>query len=440
MFVAKNCCHIFNCRRVVRPGSHGVLLVVLPLLMLVGAVTGNAQQPAEFPEDRLTLATAVQLALRMDDPALQRLELRAQALEEAAVADAQLPDPMITGQMANVPTDSFRFDRDGMTQAVRVGLRQEFPAGKTLAIKGQRRRDEAAVQRSNRSLELERIRLETRQLWFSLFYHDQAVHIIQRSRKAVAEQIDSLVARFATGRMNAQDVLRTELELALLDDQITEHQRQADVQRAGLARWIGTAAQSTLPDKLPVLPEPPALQDMESELVNHPTVVVEDAQAAVVANDIRLAEQAYKPAWALEGGYGLRTERPDLASVGLTLSLPLFTSKRQDRRWAAAVQQHSAELLDRDLLLLELRRDLQQTWADWGRLNERVRLYRQAVGERAQQTAEASMTTYANNQTDFAELIRSQLAELEVELKRVELETDAAQAWARLAYLAGEPS
>nr|MDA3934123.1 TolC family protein [Gammaproteobacteria bacterium] len=251
MFVAKNCCHIFNCRRAARPGLHGVVQIVLPLLMLAGSVTSNAQQPAEFPEDRLTLATAVQLALRMDDPALQRLELRAQALEEAAVADAQLPDPMITGQIANVPTDSFRFDRDGMTQAVRVGLRQEFPAGKTLAIKGQRRRDEAAVQRSNRSLELERIRLETRQLWFSLFYHDQAVHIIQRSRKAVAEQIDSLAARFATGRMHAQDLLRTELELSLLDDQITEHQRQADVRRAGLARWIGTAAHSALPDNLP---------------------------------------------------------------------------------------------------------------------------------------------------------------------------------------------
>ena len=136
----------------------------------------------------------------------------------------------------------------------------------------------------------------------------------------------------------------------------------------------------------------------------------------------------------------MRTELPNLASVGVTLSLPLFVDQRQNRQRAAAVQQLGAERLDRDLLLHELRRRLLADHASYRRLDQRVALYTSLLRERAGQTAQAAITTYANNQTDFAELIRSQLAELDAEVEQAELETRRAQMWARLAWLTGEPS
>ncbi|PHQ56654.1 MAG: hypothetical protein COA29_04085, partial [Porticoccus sp.] len=59
----------------------------------------------------LTLAEAVETALTAQDPEFERFTARAEALEQRAVADAQLPDPKITAQVANVPTDSFEFDQ-----------------------------------------------------------------------------------------------------------------------------------------------------------------------------------------------------------------------------------------------------------------------------------------------------------------------------------------
>lgn len=382
------------------------------------------------------LERAVALALRSDDPALQRLQARADALREQAVADAQLPDPEITGSLANVPTDSFRFDRDNMTQ-IRVGVRQSFPAGNSLDIRRQQRLQQAETALQQQALERARIALDVRSSWFELFYHQQAMASIERSQAAVAQQIEALSAGFASGRLHAQDLTRAELESALLDDRHRDHRRHSERLRAALARYIGTVADAPLPDEWPKLADLPAYEQMEAWLVKHPAVAVEAAQAAVAEHDIGLAEQAYKPTWGLEAGYGLRTERPDLASIGVTLSVPIFTGKRQDRRRAAAIGQHSAELLDRDLLLLELRRDLQQAWSDWQGLGERVALYRQLIEARAVQTAQASLTTYANGQTDFAKLMRSQLALLEVQLKRMQVQSEQAQAWARLIYLSG---
>jgi len=414
-----------------------LLLLLLWQLSLTAMAQGlSAPVTAGDSQPTLRLDRAVALAVNNDDPALQRLQSRADALRQQAVADAQLPDPEITGSLANVPTDSLRFDRDNMTQ-IRVGVRQQFPAGRSLDIRRQQRLQQADVELQRQALERLRIALDVRELWFELFYHQRAIALIKRSKAAVSEQIGALSAGFATGRLQAQDISRAELEAALLEDQRRDHQIQQQRLQAGLARYIGTTAHDPLPEQWPPLADFSDIDSIEALLIRHPAVAVEAAQAAAVEHDIELAKQAYKPAWAVEAGYGLRTARPDLASIGVTLSLPIFTNKRQDQRRAAAIGQHSAELLDRDLLLLQLRRDLQQSWADWQGLGERVSLYQQLIEARARQTTAASLSTYANGQTDFAELMRSQLALLEVQLKRVKVQSERARAWAKLAYLSG---
>lgn len=415
-------------RSLLLPGRAALALILLPALACAG--------PDESA-DRLTLDRAVEIALAGDDPAKTRHEARAEALEARAVADAQLPDPMVTGQMANLPVDSFALDEHAMTQ-IRFGVRQEFPPGRTLALRGDRQRSAAAAERARARLTERDIALSVREAWFDVAWHERAATIIQASRDSVARQVDSLSARFATGRMNAQDVLRAELELALLDDELAEHRRLVDRARAVLARWVGRSARDPLPAGWPMPASLPGHAALRARLVDHPAVAAEDAEIAAAEQTVAIADEAYKPSIAVEGGYGVRTAFADFASVGVTLSVPLFADKRQDQRRRAAVERRGAERFDRDALLRELDRRLDQALSDWQRFNERLALYRDALEARARQTAEASVTTYASGRTDFAELIRSQLAELDVALKRAELEAAAGKAWARIVYLTGE--
>jgi len=413
------------------------IAVLLPALLTAACLLSPATLAQPGP---LTLAEAVALARAAEEPELERFEQRARALENEAIADAQWPDPVVTGQVANVPTDSFALDQDNMTQALRIGLRQEFPAGRTLALRGEQRGSESATERARKQLAQREIELKVRNAWLELAWHERAQTILRDSRAAVDEQIDSLTARFASGNIQAQDVGRAELELALLEDELTEHRRQSDSARAALARYIGNAAFRSLPAALPAMPDPAPLEALRDRLVEHPAAEAERNRIDSAETGVAIAEQAYKPRFAVEGGYGLRVDRDDLATIGVTLSVPLFTDKRQDRRRAAAVQRMSAAELDHQTLLMDMKRQLEQALVDWRRLQERLALYAETIGKRAQQTAQASVSTYANSQTDFAELIRDQLAEIRIRLKRAELETEAAKAWARLNYLVGDPS
>ena len=93
---------------------------VLLFLCLAGAARAAPLPLAEL--DRLALA---------DEAGVAALEARALAARERAVADAQLPDPVLSVGALNFPVDTLAFDRERMTQ-LRLGLRQQFPGGDTL--------------------------------------------------------------------------------------------------------------------------------------------------------------------------------------------------------------------------------------------------------------------------------------------------------------------
>ncbi|WP_428406751.1 TolC family protein [Hyphococcus sp.] len=409
-------------------------LVALVLVFIAGAI------PAASAEG-LTIDGAVALALGANDPTVARFTERASALDDRAVADSQLPDPQLRVGLQNFPVDTFDFEQEPMTQ-VQVGVRQSFPRGKTLSKTRERREAEAVGQREAASLQELQLVLDTRTAWLDLYYWLGARETVRESRTVVNELVEVVQTSFAAGVQSNQDLLRAELELSLLDDRAVEVERQIDARLADLTRLIGSEyARQPIEETFPSLPAPPERQEIEDGLVSHPAAKVEDAMVKVRDSDVEIAKQQYKPGWSLDAGYGLRgADRADFASAMVVLDIPIFTGKRQDRRLSAAKKERAAASFDRLATLLELKKALDRTYADWERLDARVGLFERVVLDRASANANAALDGYQNQVTDFAELIRSRLAELDTELQLRRLRVDHAKAQSQLLYLAGERS
>lgn len=401
-------------------------------VIIFGSVPGWAGEP-------LSLNEALAIAIRAKDPSVAGAEERGRALSEKAISDSQLPDPNLNVGLLNMPVDTFAFTQEPMTQT-QIGLQQQFPPGRTLSIKREQRLAQAAEQDAKALLQVSQIKLDTRTNWYELFYWLAARRKVAESHRAVKELVDVAQSIFATGRQNSQDVLRAELELSLLDDRLIQISRRIQQVQADLARFIGPrAASRPLSHSLPSLSPIPSEQTLRRGLIAHPSVVVEDARIETREYDIDLAEQKYKPGMSLGVDYGVRGgDRPDFLSAKVGMSMPIFTSKRQDRDFNAALLQRSAALLDRDARLLDLNKSLGRTYADWRRLGERIALYQRVVLQRAADTTEASLLAYRAGVSDFAELIRSRLAQLDNELTLERLKVDRAQTHARLLFLAGK--
>ncbi len=408
-----------------------ILSIALAALLLSSSISAS--------ENSLSLQQAVERAVASNDPYLQEASQRASALEESAIAEAQFADPKFRLNFANWPTDSFQYSQEPMTQ-VQLGLTQAFPKGDTLKYRRQKRQAEARSLHQLRDLRQREIILDTRLLWLDLFYASNARLKVIESQKAVTDLIEIIEGKYATGQGTQQDVARSQLELSLLDDRLAEVDQKISILRAKLARRIGEEALTTsMPKQLPTLQHPSARSATEDLLALHPAASVLAAKIETASKEVSIAGEQYKPGWSVNVGYGARGgNRADFASVGVTMDVPLFTKNRQDRRVSAAKKKRQASRLSLEALLLDLKKQLHVSHANWKRLGKRVTLYQTIVVERAKETTEASLTSYQSGVSNFSELVRAQLAELETELKLLSLQTDRIKAQANLLFLEGE--
>lgn len=392
----------------------------------------------------LRLADAETLALA-NEPTLLALAAKQTALRAAAVADGQLPDPQLKLGLMNYPTDTFDAGQEPMTQ-MQLGVRQMFPAGRTLDYKQQRTTHMADAKGAQFRDQAAKVRRDLRKAWFETYYWIAAGRVLDSNMQLFEQLVDITRLRYASGGRNQQEVIRAELELERLKDRQLNNYSMEETSRAALIRWIGTeAATEPLPSELPELLQLDSLSMMQARLQKHPSIGAETERLSAAQKTVAMSREAYKPKWMLDLTYGRRngenrdgSPRADFASVMVMVDLPLFTAKRQDKRLAASLQEQDSVMQKREARYRELKSQLERQHAQWQRLDERLRGYQYRLIPKAMSNSEAALNAYQSDRSDFISLMRARITELDTKLSALRLEIDRAKIQAELLYLAGE--
>lgn len=395
----------------------------------------------------LTLEHAVSVAIK-NDPWLTGSMHSQQALESEAIASASLPNPKVSIAAANFPADNFSFRQEGMTQ-VTVGVSQAFPRGDTLILS--KRKNELLAQQHPflRADRIAKVTATVKKLWLEVFNAQKSIHLIERDRDLFEQLVAAAEASYAStvGNTRQQDVIRAQLELTRLDDRLTSlHQRKEEFQRQ-LSEWIGDLAlnpmSASLPDQdLPLLTQSPKHQSGGYEQIKqHPALLAWDQRIKASETSIELARQSYKPEWGVNLKYGYRNEdlagndRSDLISGGISFDLPLFTSNRQDQYVSAATNRAEALRTEKLLAARRMLANLERVRVQLSRLDERYALYEQELLPQMASHAEAALSAYNNDDGDFAEAIRSRIAELNAKIEALTIAVERQKIMAEANYL-----
>ncbi len=388
----------------------------------------------------LSLQQVEEIALQADPAVLMR-KSRADAMQEKAIADGQLPDPKLGLSVVNLPLDSFDLKQEPMSQVV-TRIQQSFPPGDSLHYQQLSTEWLGKAERANMLLAKQQIRRDVRQAFLELYYQDQSRKIIAQTRELFVQLVDITRVMFASGRVSQEDVLQAQLELSRLDERAIRIEEQRDIQRANLSRWIGDDSLQEIEQVFPTLPAIPAKNRLESELLLHPAI--QNSAAKVKANEqlVKKAREFYKPGWNIGLDYRKRfgnnpngTERTDMMAASISFNLPIFTDKRQDRRLAASQQNTASARQQKEERLRELRRMLRADYSRWLRLGEQELLYKNKLLKEAIANTKASMHSYQSGTSEFITLMRASITELDVRLKDLRIRVDRAKAQARLLYM-----
>jgi outer membrane protein TolC len=420
---------------------HAAHIVCVALLIAGLIATLPVQAQGRAP---LTLMEAEDRALEQE-PGQAVFRARAEALEEQAVAAGQLPDPTLSVGLANFPIESGGFTTEGMTQG-QLGLRQSFPSGKTRAVSTRQFQSLAAELSGNADARGRDVLMSVRSAWFEVNYWEQAHSIVSESRPFFSDLATVTRSLYSVGKKNQQDVLRAELELSRLDDRLIDINRQRAQARAALSEWVGGESGRPVASRLPAWEQVPAPEVLRAELQNHPALQAADARIDARRAGIDLANEKYKPGWALDLGYGYRdgslpngTPRSDFVSLSVTVDLPLFRKNRQDRGLAAALSERRAADESKEQLLRRLTSQLDAEYARWQDLSRRVDLYERLILTQAEEHANAALAAYQSQAGDFADVMRGFIDDLNTRLEHIRLQIERAQSYAVLANLGGLP-
>jgi len=391
----------------------------------------------------LSIADAARLGADRD-AIVRQFDARSRQDSEAGVAAGQLPDPQLVLGILSLP-NSLNFNQENMTQA-QVGLRQAFPPGDSLRY-ARGRLDAMSAEASDmaaaRAVQVSR---DVRLAYLEAWYYIEGQRIIKDTRKTYQELVAITTAQYGTGGRMQHDVFRAQLELSKLDEKDLKFKSGEEAQRGTLERWLGAPARAALDARFPHLPALPAREDVLNAIPDHPWVIA--ARDAVHAQEQSISEarEHYKPGWKVDFRYGQRSgmnangfgRRDDFLSAVVSIDLPLFTAKRQDRTVSSRAAGLTAAQMQLEDHLRQLRGMLETHWSQYERASERVSLFQSRLLGDASDNSESTLNAYQSDVTDFTTLMRARIIEFEVRLQDLRARIDAQEALANLLYVKGD--
>lgn len=376
-----------------------------------------------------------------EQPQVRARELQLEARRSVADAADELPDPRLRAGIQNLPVTgpaAFEIDRQLPTQ-IQVGVEQDIS---NLAERHARARM-AVADIDLASAQLTRAQLTARlgagEAWISLAYTQQALNVIDEALR----QIERLVplARSAVAAGSARPAESLEIRRAVLEveDMRTRLEGDLDAARAMLARYAavqGAVATGAIP-----------AADVDAERLRatlelNPDIILAIAQVRQADARIDLARSEKRPDFGINVSYGRRDPMfGDVVSVMGSITLPIFASRRQNPRIAAAEAEASAA----QAIQLDRLRELQaQFEADLAAWRSAYRQWQRATEELlplAQSRADLERASFAANRAELLDVIEAikALALLQIEILEREEATVEAATTLRLTYTEFQP-
>jgi cobalt-zinc-cadmium efflux system outer membrane protein len=406
-----------------------------------------APPPSYDGSSPLNQASALEIALA-NNQGLAALSAGADAMGAIPRQAGALPDPKFGVNALNLPTDTFDFDQEPMTQ-LQFSLSQSFPFPGKRGLKREAAEYEATAANMRFADQRFQVAANVRSAWWQLVYLDKAIEIVEQNQGLMRDFVEIAQTKYRVGKGLQQDVLLAQLELSRLLDRLFPLRGLRSAAQADLNALLNLPADQ--PVVLPAAPAnlslsglPPEAELLQSALQSRPLLDVARELAEASRSRMDLAKKNYYPDFEIGAGYGFRDgedpvrgERPDLASFMLRVNIPLYFKSKQSK----ALDQRSSEYFQSKHMLNDTLRSIQaaiaRNYAQYHASRNQVSLFGTAIIPQARQTVSAMLSGYQVNEVDFLNVLNAQITLYNAQISYWEAMSNAKRALANLAASVG---
>ena len=379
-------------------------------------------------------------------PKIKMLEAKRNAAYSRIDQNSNLPDPVLILGLRNIPTNSFSFDQDPMTQKA-IGLSQMFPfPGKLSAIE-----DAAAIDTLIIDQEINDTENEIRQMvtkkYYNLSYFRRAIFYAGESKKLLKDIADVVSVKYTVSTASQQNLVKVQLEITKISEKINDLQGKEKSTLAELNAFLLRDASINIKTELIDEIKTVDLNVHELDALarsNRPFLKGIELSEKRAGLKLKVAEREFYPNISLGVNYSFRQNLvnstmggTDLFTIALGISLPLnyggkYTAKEQE---VISLQEFHSEQYSSALQFLDGR--FGSAIADLESLEERIKLFEEGLLPQATQNLNSTLASYQVNEVDFINVIDAQDQLFKIETNLYKLKTDYLKQIADLEFLVG---
>ena len=381
----------------------------------------------------LSLRAAIEETLAKN-PDLLALHKEVETMRFRPAQARSLGAPMLEAQIWQWPLNTLN---PADTNMYMFMVTQDLPGRGKRALRAAAAEKDAALAGADVDVRARQLVDEVKQQYAALFVARKAIEIHLASADLLRQFADVSQAKYSTGRISQQDVLKSVVELSKLHDDLIQFHQQADAARFHLNVLMNREADSPigpLMDGTEQTLVAPAVDLQRVALDQQPELRMARVQVEQAEAQLKVARSESRPDFSITGGYMLMPNMTDawMGRVGVTWPKAPWARGRVDARVAEATAVVDTAKARQAAVESAIRLAVAEAYVRVKAAEQRAALLRTTILPQSHQTLDVSRVAYQTDRVDFLALIENQRTLLDAELDYFRALSDRAQALADL--------
>jgi len=432
---------------------HGILalFMTLPSAVRVSAGPNDAGMLAQL-QDRLhrveprrsydgpalTLNAALEEALSKN-PTLIALRKQIEAMRHRPAQERGLMPPSLEAQIWQWPISTLN---PVDTNMYMFTAQQEIPGRDKRRLRAAVAEKDIELADSHVAVRAREVVNEVKRTYAELFLTRKEIDLHLQNVDLLRQFADISEAKYVTGRISQQDVLKAVVELSKIHDHLFMLDERAQLAEAQLNTLLDRPTNAPigplteLRDRVSL---PPVAEFQRIALERQPELLTARLERGRAEATLAVAKQEYKPDFFVGGGYMLMPRDRDAwtATVGITWPRAPWARARLDAQVAEAAAEVETIRANERAVENGIHLAVQQAYVRASVATLRADLLRGSILPQSAQTLDVSRVAYQTDRGDFLALIDNQRVLLDVQLGYYRALSDLEQALADLERAVG---
>ena len=395
-------------------------LVLFAFSFLLPVIGQGQQEPipmnVQSPSTQTPAQTGQPSSASLDDliaeaqkknPGVQSAQRQVEALRHRVPQAKTLPDPNVSvGWAGNITPFSVQKGDPSSNRAITASQTLPYP-GK-LKLRGEIADREAEAAYWDYEAARRKLVADVKSAYYDYFAAFKAVEITQKNKELLQKLASIAEARYRVGKGVQQDVLRSQVEISLLEQRLTVFDQQLKTAQVRLNTLLYRDPEAPLPQ--PASFEPAKIEHSLDELytlAREQDTGLQREQRMIERNQyaINLAQKDYRPDFTVAYMYQQRPDLQDMHGFTVSANIPIFYRTKQREEVREQTAQLASSERSKENRQTELSFAVKQQYLLAKSSEQLLKLYSQGVVPQSSLALESSMASYQVGAVDFLTIL-----------------------------------